>query len=241
MQAKVYGIPGSHPVKAAMLMLEHKGIAANRTDLPNVVCRPVLRAMGFPGPTVPAVKVDGRKVQTTRGLARALDEIRPDPPLFPPDPDLRRAVEDAEAWGDEVLQPVPRRLLRWAVRHSHQARIEFARMVGNPAPRLAAIPILPVAAFYARFEDAGTTERIRQDWAEVPGHLDHVDALIAEGTLHGDALNAADFQISTTLRVMLAFEDFAPLISGRPAEALARRVWPEHRFAVPALLPAHLR
>ena len=57
----------------------------------------------------------------------------------------------------------------------------------------------------------------------------------------GEQLNAADFQIGTTVRVMLALEDYAPLIEGRPAEALARRVWPEYPYDVPSLLPAELR
>src|SRR5919107_689268 len=110
MKATVFAMPGSHSAKAGMLMLEHKGIEAKRIDLPNVVSRPILRAMGFPGRTVPAVKVDGRKVQTTRALARALEGFRRGPPLFPADPALRARVEEAELWGDEVFQMVPRRL-----------------------------------------------------------------------------------------------------------------------------------
>ena len=40
---------------------------------------------------------------------------------------------------------------------------------------------------------------------------------------------------------MLACADFAPLIAGRPAEALARRVWPDFPMQAPPLLPAELR
>jgi glutathione S-transferase len=83
--------------------------------------------------------------------------------------------------------------------------------------------------------------RARTDRAETPGHLDHVDELIAAGVLGGEQLNAADFQIGTTLRVMLSFEDYAPLIEGRPAGALAHRVWPDYRYSVPSLLPPELR
>ena len=32
-------------------------------------------------------------------------------------------------------------------------------------------------------------------WPRCPGHLDHVDGLIEDGTLGGAELNAADFQI----------------------------------------------
>jgi glutathione S-transferase len=77
----------------------------------------MLRALGYPRITVPAPRLDGAKVQGTREIALALDAFRPEPPLFPTDPERRAAVEAAEAWGDEVLQPGPRRLI-WAGRVS---------------------------------------------------------------------------------------------------------------------------
>jgi hypothetical protein len=115
--------------------------------------------------------------------------------------------------------------------------VTFGRELGTPLPQVAAVVIAPVAAFYARREEAASTERIRRDWDELPGHLDHVDELIAAGTIGGDERNAADFQIGTTLRVMLACTDFEPLIAGRPAEGLARGIWPDYRYRVPTLLP----
>ena len=38
-------------------------------------------------------------------------KIQPEPPLFPEDPALRMAVEDAERWGEEVLSDATRRIL----------------------------------------------------------------------------------------------------------------------------------
>ena len=115
-KAKVYGIPGSHPVRAGLAMLDHKGIEWKLVDVPNVLCRPYLRARGFPGPTVPAMRFDdGRRLQTTRAISRELDRMVPEPPLFPGDPDRRAAVTAAEQWGDEIYQPVPRRMSYWAL------------------------------------------------------------------------------------------------------------------------------
>ncbi len=110
MPATLFNIPGSHPTKAAALMLELKGIDYKRVDVVAVVTRALLPALGFPGGTVPALLLDGQHLQGTRRISRALDALRPDPPLFPRDPERRHAVERAELWGDEVLQPVPRRL-----------------------------------------------------------------------------------------------------------------------------------
>ena len=241
MRVRLYWMAISHPSNAARLMLEHKGIEHEIVEVSPGMQAARMRLAGFPGGTVPALRLDGRKVVGSRAISRVLDEVRPDPPLFPHDPERRQAVEEAEAWGDEVLQPVPRRLLRWALFKNGEARATFARAMGGPAPALAARAMLPVAAFYTRREDARSTDRIRTDWSETPAHLDHVDDLIARGVLHGGELNAADFQIGTTLRVMLVMEDYAPLVTGRPAEALARRVWPDYAYEVPSLLPADLR
>ena len=241
MRARLYGMSISHPANAARLMLEHKGIEYDLVAIAPGTQAVRVRLAGFGGGTVPALRLDGHRALGSRSISRLLDEVRPDPPLFPRDPERRREVEEAERWGDEVLQPVPRRLLRWALRHRPEERARFTRMMGTPAPALAARAMAPVVAFYARREDARSTERIRTDWQQMPAHLEHVDDLIARGVIGGETLNAADFQIGTTLRVMLAMEDFAPLLSGRPCEALARRVWPEYRWQVPSLLPPDLR
>ena len=241
MRARLYGMEISHPANAARLMLEHKGIEHDIVSVPPGMQAIRPRLAGFRGGTVPALALDRRKITGSRAISRLLDEVRPEPPLFPADPERRRAVEEAEAWGETVLQPIPRRLLRWALLRSPEARMTFARSMGGPAPALAARGMKLFAAFYARREDARSEERIRTDRAEAPGHLDHVDDLIARGILNGDELNAADFQIGTTLRVMLALADYAPLVEGRPAEELARRVWPDYPYSTPNLLPADLR
>src|SRR5215210_5950211 len=117
MRATLFGLASSHPTLTAELMLRHKGIDYRRIDLMPVLHRGVLRAMGFPGLTVPAVKLDGTRLQGTRTIALALDALVPSPPLFPDDPERRRAAEQAEARGDEVLQPVPRRIVWNALKH----------------------------------------------------------------------------------------------------------------------------
>jgi glutathione S-transferase len=67
--------------------------------------------------------------------------------------------------------------------------------------------------------------------------LDHVDALIASGTIGDEELNAADLQIGTSVRVLLSFEDLHPMVVGRPAEGLAMRVLPDYPGRTPAVIP----
>ncbi|HWN81031.1 MAG TPA: glutathione S-transferase N-terminal domain-containing protein, partial [Candidatus Udaeobacter sp.] len=66
MDARLYVIPASHPSVAAELMLQHKGVSYKRTDLLPVISKLVLRAVGFPGITVPALKIDGQRIQGSR-------------------------------------------------------------------------------------------------------------------------------------------------------------------------------
>jgi glutathione S-transferase len=111
MRATLFGVPASHPSLAAELMLQHKRIDYRRIDLVTAAHRGLLRALGFPGKTVPAIRINGAKVQGTTAIALALDSLVPSPPLFPAVPERRAAVLEAESWGNEVLQPVPRRLI----------------------------------------------------------------------------------------------------------------------------------
>src|SRR5947209_4576465 len=208
-------------------MLEHKGIDYKRVDLIAALHRPLLRARGFKALTVPALKIDGRRIQGTRNISRALDEIDPTPPLFPADPARRAAVEEAERWGDEALQPVPRRLTWWAIKRDRSAGrsfLEGARL-GIPVG-LAARTARPIIWMSVRLNEAND-EAVRDDLAALPGMLDKVDEWIAEGVLGGEEINAADFQIATSVRLLMCLDDLRPSIQGRPAGALAMRVCPE--------------
>ena len=235
MPAKLYALSLSHPSQAARLMLEHKGIDHEVIDLLAGVHPLQLRAAGFRGGTVPALKLDGRRVQGSLPISRVLEQTRPDPPLFPAQ--RRAAVEEAETWGEAELQPVPRRLFRWAASHSLPLRRWLAdEVVGLPAPGLMARGYGPVARVFVRMAGASDA-RVRADLADLPANLDRVDDLIAAGTIGGEVPNAADFQIATTVRVLMAFDDLRGQVEGRPAGDLAMRLLPRFPGPIPRALP----
>lgn len=238
MKVRLYTIPGSHPGVAAQAMLRQKGIAFKRTDLFPVISKLVVRALGFQRNTVPALKIDGRKVQGSRETARELDRIQADPPLFPSDPQQRAAVEEAERFGDEELQHPIRQIIWWSFQQDKtplRSYSEGARL-GIPigvAVRTAA----PIVALAARFNEA-TDENVRSALASLGSQLDRVDRLIADGTIGGERLNAADFQIASSLRLAMTLQDLRTPIDARPAGKLARRVIPEYPGDFPPILPA---
>ena len=137
MRAKLYSLSLSHPSQAARLMLEHKGIEHEVDDLLPGMHPVQLRLAGFRGGTVPALRINGRKVQGSLQISHALEEVKAEPHLYPSDPERRRAVEEAEAWGERELQPVPRRIFRWAVVHRANLRRWLALdAVSDSAPKV---------------------------------------------------------------------------------------------------------
>jgi len=77
---------------------------------------------------------------------------------------------------------------------------------------------------------------VRRDLAALPGMIDRVDELIEEGVIGGSERNAADFQIATSVSLLLTMDDVRPLIEGRPAERLARDVVPDQPGRMPSVL-----
>jgi glutathione S-transferase len=235
--ATLYVIPGSHPSMAARLMLEEKGIEYKRVDLMPVISKVAVKSLRFPGTTVPALKLDDRRIQGTMKLARELDRLRPEPPLFPGDPERRAAVEEAERWGDEPFQGTTRRISWNAIgrdRSSISTYAEGARL-GIPIG-IATKTAAPIIAAAVRFNRA-SDDAVRADLAGLPGALDRIDDWIEEGVLGAETPNAADFQIATSARLLMTLDDIRPAIEARPAGELATRVVPEFPGRIPPVYP----
>lgn len=237
MTARLYVIPASHPSIAVALMLEHKGIAYKRSDLFPVMSKGIVRALGFPAKTVPALKIDGRKLQGTREISRELDKLQPEPALFPADPAKRAAVEEAERFGDDELQHPIRQITWWAIKKDSSTLRSYSEgaKLGIPIG-LAVRTAAPIVALSARFNEA-TDENVRRDLAALPGLLDKVDAYIEAGVLGGEQLNAADFQIAPSIALAMTYDDLRPSIESRPAGKLALRVAPNYPGKSPPILP----
>ena len=235
-KVKLYMFPGSNSVLTGRLMLEHKGIDYKTFTLIPAAHAFHLLALGFPTMGVPALKIDGRRVQGTRAISRVLDEVVAERPLFPADPVRRKAVERAERWGED-LQNATRRIFYAGARRDPQAFRSVMTPGRSPASRVTLRMAAPLIVRLATGAHRATDEAARDDLAQLPEQLDQIDAWIADGLLGSDELNAADFQIAVNVRALLFAEDLAPFIEGRPAEALARRVAPDYPGCLRSVLP----
>jgi glutathione S-transferase len=249
MHTKLYVIP-THPCRTGMLMLEHKGIPYRRVDLPAGLHPLALKLLGFPGNKTPIRRIDDRPhrvlaladrmgtvptlragdhwVATNRDIARFLEGVQPDPPLFPAERGRRLAVEEAERWGDEVFQMAARRLVLAASLRGLDGLVNRAES-GRLGPLVSrhATARFAVARVVARFAFAVNAQSEPDLLAALPGMLDRIDGWIEDGVLNGEHLYAADYMIVTSLALLCYRPDLPRELERRPAIQLIDRVLPE--------------
>jgi glutathione S-transferase len=222
-------LPPSHPCMAVEAALRRKGLEYERVELtagPHV--QEMQRLYGEGRSTVPGLLIDGEAVHGSRPIFARLEELAPEPALFP-EP-IADAVREAERWGDDELQDLGRQLTWGALHFRPEALGTFAGGAPLDAPGTDfAIRYVHTAWRYHKI----SAERLHDDLAGLPAKLDHVDELVARGVIGGESPTAADFQIGCTIRVLLTLGDLCPLIEGRPAERIARHWFPEYAGAVP--------
>jgi glutathione S-transferase len=247
----LYVIHGSHACRAAMLMLARKQLPHRLVTLPTGAHPMLLRALGFAGHrepirsvggrahrslalldrigTVPALRCGSERVQTNRAIARWLERVQPEPRLFPADAEQRRAVEQAEEWGDQTFQMTARRIALLGGQHGLDALRDHAGdgrlgalLAKGELSRKLNNQIAARLVFKADGEQAE-----RELLSELPAMLDTIDAWIADGVLGGPELNAADCMIAPSLALIAYRLDLRPQIEARLAGTWLERVLPE--------------
>lgn len=115
-------------------------------------------------------------------------------------------------------------------------RSYMERPIMGVPPSIAARLAPPFIGRGVRVNEA-TGEAVQANLAELDSMLDRVDEWIAAGVLDGEDLNAADFQVGASVRLLLTFQDLRPLIEDRPACRMARRAIPAYAGDSPPVFP----
>jgi glutathione S-transferase len=226
----LHGLPPSHPSKAAEIAIRLKGLEFERVEMDVGRHNEQMEEIyGEGNRTVPGMVVDGDPVHGSRAIFARLEEIAPEPALYP-EP-IADAVREADRWGDEELQDLGRSLA-WGALHFRPEAL--GTLAGGE-------PLDPGGVDYAiRFTRAtwkyhGISAVLLADHlAGLPAKLDHIEALVDEGVLDGEEPNAADLQIGSTIRVLMSLGDLEPLLARSAAERIAVRWLPEVPGHVPA-------
>lgn len=232
MKAKLYVVAASHPCFAVKRALELKGIPYKRVEWPPTVHVPMQR-LRFSQGTVPGLVLDGERMIGSRSIMHRLDELRPEPPLYPAEPEARGAVEQADLWGEETLQALARRMTWWTLRQAPRAITTYGEDSQLPLPDFASVASAPlIVRLEWRINDVSDA-RAKRDVGELPDHLDRVDGWIAAGTMGGNAPNAADLQIGSSIALLNTIADLRPLLDGRPSLEAALREFPSFPGEIP--------
>lgn len=232
MGLRLYIVEGSHPCAAVEKAMQLKGLAYSVWEWPPPLHAPMQKLL-FGARTVPGLTIDRReKVSGSRAIMRRLDELAPEPRLYP---EGRPEVAEADRWGDEVLQPIARELIWTGFTHRPDAMISYGQSSRLPMPapviRLSAPLITRAERRLNRTGDEIAGRRLK----ELPGHVARVDGWLAGGTLGGaEHPNAADLQILSTINLIATFEDARPALDGSRALEAATALF----GALPGRLPA---
>ena len=123
----------------------------------------------------------------------------------------RMTIEAAEQWGDEELQAQVRRILWPTLARSPESLGSFSehsKLPPIPGPVLKAMaPVVTRVEFKL---NATGQDQLASEVAALPAMLDTVDGWLADGTLGGEVVNAADLQIAPSITLLLTIEDLAP-------------------------------
>jgi glutathione S-transferase len=236
---KLYVLPGSHPCAAVEVAMRMKSIPYKRVDLLPMVPLAVGPLM-WGGTTVPGVRINGEKLVGSRTIMRKLDEMVSEPAMLPSDPDQRERVLEAERWGDEVFQSMPRRILDAAFLRDASCMESYAAEAKMPLPRPLLRPALPLTARLMALRNKAQDENVIKDIEALPAQFEKIDAWIAEGLLGGEQPNAADLQIGSTIRLLETIADMRPLLAGHAATDLTRYFPPMVGEAPAGTLPAEM-
>jgi glutathione S-transferase len=219
---RLYVLPGSHPCAAVEAALELKSIDFDRVDLLPMT-QMLIGPIRYGGATVPGMRIGRERLVGSRAIMRRLDELVPAPPLLPPPGDPSYApVLEAERWGEELLQGVPRRILDVGFMRRPDTIESYAGDARLPLPRPMLRPALPLTARMMALKNKANDDAARADIGALGAQLARIDAWIGDGLLGGERPNAADLQIGSTIRLLMTIGDVRPLIEGRPSAGLTR-------------------
>ena len=234
MPARLYVVYGSHPCATVQRALDMKALPYKVVELLPPM-HAALQRLRFGKRTVPGLTLEsGEKLTGSRTILRRLEELAPEPSLFPAEPRARTEVDRAEEWGDEVWQPTARRLVWRTLTLRPQAMKSYQEGSRFPLPTVAVRALAPAVNAVERRLNGAEEGAVRADLRALPGHLDRIDAWLADGVLGSATVNAADLQIAPTSRLMLTLGDVRPFFAGRPAEAHAMGLFGEWAGSTPA-------
>ena len=230
-QLTLHAVPPSHPCMTAEAALRLKGLEFERVDLPPGPHIEEMAAIYGEGQTtVPGMLVDDEPVHGSRAILERLEEIAPDPPLYP-EADRRRGARGRALGRRGAPGPRPPA----AVGRSALPPRGDGHASAAPARSTRPAPTSRSSSFAPRGNTTGSPPRAWPRTSPACRRSSTTSTtLAARGVIGGEQPNAADLQIGATLRVLLDGRRRRGRDGDRPGAELARRWFPEYPGGIPA-------
>jgi glutathione S-transferase len=216
----LYHIQVSHYNEKARWALDYKRIAHVRKAPPPMMHTAWALAMTR-GATFPVLKLNGSTIGDSTQIIEALEQSRPDPPLYPADPADRARALALEEFFDEELAPHIRRALFAELTRDHEAFAWAAAPTGGRAVHAGFKATAALAGPMLRMRYGINGDSAEQGWDKTAAAMDRLEAELGGR----DYLVGADFTVADLTAAAL----FHPIV--RPAEA---------QYEVPDPLPEAL-
>lgn len=251
-QPVLWQIEISHYSEKVRWALEHKGIShCRRSPLPGVHIPVSLWLTGGEQVTLPILQLDGRTIGDSTAAIAALEEHRPEPALYPADPDERRRALELEDFFDENLGAYTRIL------PFHDLLTEpdlFAELAAQsvPGPLGKARGLVGFYAnTYTRIRwGSGSDERAAEARAKIVAAFDRLEAELdanGSGYLVGERFSVADLTaasmfgpivgpeegpVATSQQMPQVYEEFCESQSERNGFRWVEDIFRRHRRGV---------
>src|SRR4051794_27677513 len=176
-------LPPSHPCATVKAALRLKDLEFEQVVVPMDESRMgQMEAIYGEGRwRVPGLLVDGEPVHGSNPILERLEELQPEPSLYPAD--RADAGREAAAWGAGELQDLGRRL-PWGALHFRPEMLGLLGGAGQLEPAAVDFAIRMVRGAWKYHKI--TAERLYQDLQGFPALLDDVDELVKDGVIGQD-------------------------------------------------------
>ena len=201
--------------------LDYKGIPHERRSVFPGVQGPYARFILRGGTsTLPVIDVDGKRIGDSTRIIEELERRWPDPPLYPADPDERRAALELEEFFDEHCAHEIRRVMFDPMLHDADLMAEATgtdRRRGASVAKAISPVVFPVMSRAVRHKFTINPETAENARRLVEAAMDRIEAERGpSGYLVGDSFSIADLTAAAVL---------SPLV--RPPEFPYHQVDPE--------------
>ena len=143
---------------------------------------------------------DGRTIGDSTAIVAALEDLHPDPPLYPADPAQRARALELEEFFDEECGPHTRRFVWFHAIDDPDVVLEMLLPRASAARRRTLRTAAPFAARAVRWDYGVDEEGATASLAALRGAMDRLEAELDGGDhLVGDAFSVADLTAASLL------------------------------------------